>query len=235
MPQLVPLPSAGRTFRARRRVRLGDTDAAGRLRLDAVARWLQDVAADDVEDAGWGSDEHVWIVRRTRIDVMAPVGGDEWVELETWCSGVAGSAAARRTSLRGEGGGSIQTETVWIHLDREGRPLRLSERFQEQYAPAAAGRRISTRLELPDPSPGALREPWPLRATDVDTLGHVNNAAYWEAVEELLQREGRTAAPLTAIVEHVAPIDLGERVELVRDGELGALTVGGAVRARIKA
>ena len=37
-----------RRFSARRPIRLSDTDERGRLRLDAVARYLQDVAADDV-------------------------------------------------------------------------------------------------------------------------------------------------------------------------------------------
>jgi hypothetical protein len=36
-------------------LRLSDMDARGRLRLDAVARYLQDVASDDVDETGWGS------------------------------------------------------------------------------------------------------------------------------------------------------------------------------------
>ena len=48
----MPLPSAGRTFTGERIVRLGDVSPAGRLRLDAVARYLQDIATDDAVDAG---------------------------------------------------------------------------------------------------------------------------------------------------------------------------------------
>ena len=40
----LPIPAAGRTFAAHRRVRLADMDEHGRVRLDAVARFLQDVA-----------------------------------------------------------------------------------------------------------------------------------------------------------------------------------------------
>jgi acyl-ACP thioesterase len=61
-----------RRFSARRPIRLSDTDATGRLRLDAVARYLQDVAADDVLDAGWAPDEHIWVVRRSNLDVAQP-------------------------------------------------------------------------------------------------------------------------------------------------------------------
>jgi acyl-ACP thioesterase len=218
----------GRVFRARRRVRLGDVDAAGRLRLDAVARYLQDVASDDVVDAGWAEAEHVWIVRRTEIEVVSWVDGDETVELATWCSGVAASAAARRTSIVGDGGGRVETETIWIHLDGAGRPLRLDERFHALYGPSAAGRRAPTRLELPDPPADAPRRPWPLRRTDVDRLGHVNNAAYWAAVEELLPAE---PGPLRARLEYRRPVDLGDAVELAQwDGGL-AFVVAGETRA----
>ena len=60
---LVPQPASGRTFRTSYRIRLSDTDADGRLRLDAVARYLQDAATDDVEETGWGAPEHLWVLR----------------------------------------------------------------------------------------------------------------------------------------------------------------------------
>ena len=40
--------------------------------LDAVARFLQDVAIEDVEETGWGMPEHLWLLRRIRIDVLEP-------------------------------------------------------------------------------------------------------------------------------------------------------------------
>src|SRR3954451_11967811 len=43
-PLLIPVPVEGRRFVARRAVRLGDASPGGRLRLDAIARYLQDVA-----------------------------------------------------------------------------------------------------------------------------------------------------------------------------------------------
>ena len=71
----IPAPTSGRTFSARRSIRLSDMDAQGRLRLDAVARFLQDVAIDDVQETGWGMPEHLWFVRSIRIDVLEPFVG----------------------------------------------------------------------------------------------------------------------------------------------------------------
>jgi acyl-ACP thioesterase len=221
-------PSSGRLYRAKRRVRLSDTDAGGRLRLDAIARYLQDVASDDVADAGWSSDEHVWVVRRTELELVSPFAGDEEVELATWCSGVGASAAARRTTIEGDRGGRVEAEVVWIHLDHDLRPLRLPRRFHDLYTPAAAGRGVSTKLTLRGPNGGTSR-PWPLRATDVDLLGHVNNAVYWAAVEELLWPLRR------AVLEYRQPVDLGDAVELrAADGSL-AFVVDGDLRAAASA
>ena len=52
MDPSLPRPTTGRTFAAERRVRLSDIDAHGRVRLDSVARFLQDVAIDDVQETG---------------------------------------------------------------------------------------------------------------------------------------------------------------------------------------
>ncbi len=217
-----------RRFASTRPVRLSDTDATGRLRLDAVARYLQDVASDDWEDAGFGSSDSAWVVRRTELEVVVPFAEDERVELETWCSGVAGSAAARRYSLTGDRPGPIEAESIWIHLDLTLRPKRLDARFLEIYGAAAEGRRTPTRFTLPAPDE-LIGSPWHFRTTDVDRLGHVNNAAYWIPLEQTWL--GRLAGPLKATLEYRKPIDLGEPVELVHEGAGLWLVVDGDVRA----
>lgn len=217
-----------RRFRTDRTVGLSDVDTTGRLRLDVVARYLQDVASEDVIDAGWEPDQHFWVVRRTELEVREPFRDDVRVELETWASGIAPSAASRRYSLRGDRGGHIEAESIWVHLDSDLRPLRLGERFLEVYGPSAEGRRAQTRLTLPAPTVAPDRE-WLLRVTDIDRLGHVNNAAYWAPVEELWA--GRLGGRIRAVLEYRKPIGLGERVELAHDGDLLWLVAGGEVRA----
>lgn len=215
---------SGRVFRSSRRVRLSETDATGRLRLDAVACYLQDVASDDWNDAGFESSDSVWVVRKTSIDVQAPIAGTV-VELETWCSGVAAAAASRRYSLRGDDGGRIEAESVWVHLDRELQPVRLPESFRETFGPSAEGHGVVTRFALPAP-PAIPGERWPLRRSDEDRLGHVNNAVYWVPVEEAWG-----AAVQHVDLEYRKPVDVSEPAELVRnDGNLW-IVVAGELRA----
>ncbi len=211
-------------------------DDHGRLRLDAVARFLQDVAIDDVAATGWGIPEHLWFVRRIRVEVQAPFRDDREVELVTWCSGLAAIAAGRRWSVTGDAGGRIEVDSVWIHLGPDQRPARI-ESF-DVYAEATGGRSVSTRLELPAPSQDGDRRTWPLRASDVDLHGHVNNAVYWQAVEDVLRESDvDAAAPLAAELDYRDPIDLDDAVELVTTVDRDALTltlgfvVGESVRA----
>ena len=231
MEPFVPPPSSGRTFRSSRRIRLSDRSEDGRLRLDAVARYLQDVATDDVDEAGWGAPAHLWVLRHIRIDVVAPLVDDDRVELETWCSGMAAVAAGRRMSLTGDRGGTIELDSVWIHLGSDAKPARI-EGFGV-YAEATGGRVVSTRLELPQPARDGARTQWPLRMSDIDLLGHLNNAAYWQAVEHCALRGGPDLRwPTRARLDYRYAVDLDEHVELLeasRDEELTVSFVAGDI------
>jgi len=205
-------------------------DERGRLRLDAVARFLQDVAIEDVSETGWGTPEHLWFIRRIRLEVREPFLLDREVELVTWCSGLAAIAAGRRWSVSGDAGGRIEVDSVWIHLDADQRPARI-EGF-DVYAEATGGRGVSTRLELTAPGDGAERRPWALRSSDVDLHGHVNNAVHWQAVEEVLPALGvDPRLPLRAELDYRQPIDLGETIELAVWAHHLAFVAGTAVRA----
>ena len=76
---LVPVPAVGRVAHGgRRRVRLGDASPGGRLRFDALVRYLQDVANDDTREAGF-DDVMGWVVRRTAIEVHRfPCTSSRW-------------------------------------------------------------------------------------------------------------------------------------------------------------
>ena len=204
------------------------------MRLDALARYLQDAAIDDVDETGWGAPDHLWVLRSIRVDVLRPFLEDRAVALVTWCSSTAAVAAGRRWSVTGDRGGAIEVDSVWIHLGPDARPARL-DGF-EVYAESTRGRRSSTKLELPEPPSGLSRIPWPLRLSDADLSGHVNNAAYWQAIEmrqSLIGPDFRQ--PYRALLDYRHPIDLGEPVELIEDGEGGRLDVSFVVGELVKA
>jgi acyl-ACP thioesterase len=64
-----------------------------------------------------------------------------------------------------------------------------------------------------------MRRPWPLRVTDIDVVGHVNNAAYWPAIEDELARRGGPRVR-SAAIEFRSGLDLSDAVDLVvADGD----------------
>ncbi len=145
---LLQPPACGRTFTATRRVRLSDVSPQGRARLDALARYLQDIARDDSADAEF-PDPMAWVVRRTLIEVASAPRFQEMLELTTWCSGFGGRWAERRTRMTGNEGAAVEAASIWVHVDlRTGTPRRLPDEFHNVWGTAAAGRRVSARLLL---------------------------------------------------------------------------------------
>jgi acyl-ACP thioesterase len=236
-------PGAGRRFRAERRLRLADVLPSGASRLDALARYLQDVAGDDMNDAGFG-DEVAWVVRRTRLEVVARPAWGGPIELSTWCSATGPCWAERRTTIRTGDRDVADAASLWVALDPSTqRPVKLTDAFVACFVEASAGRRISSRLYQADPPSELPRSGrrWPLRLADVDFLGHVNNAVSWAAVEdELTYLDGASrdltavGGPIWAEIEYRAPIQLEEEVEILSriedEGVKIWLLVEGSVR-----
>ncbi len=211
---LLPPNPDGRRFTTERTVRLGDVDGSGRLRLDAVARYLQDVASDDALDAGL-LNAMGWIVRRTMIRVDAAGVLNEPMTLTTFCTGAGRSWAERRTSIVGEQGAAIEAVSLWVQIDTDtGRPARLGPEFFDLYGAAAGERVVSSKLSLPAPPAPAATRPWSFRQSDLDPFDHVNNAAHWVVAEELLAGRDRRG---TAELEYLVPVGT-DRVELRVDG-----------------
>jgi acyl-ACP thioesterase len=112
-----------------------------------------------------------------------------------------------------------------VPIDPRGFPVRIPATFHEIFGEVSNGRRVSGRVPVSAPPEGAQRRPWPLRRADLDVIGHVNNAAVWQAVAEVFD------APVVSVdVIHHGPVEEGHRVELVTHDAAMWLLVDGEVR-----
>ena len=230
--RLLDLPDAGRRFTAERRVRLSDTTTGGELRFDALARYVQDVASDDARETMTAS-YLAWVVRRAVFEVHRSPVSEELCTLTTWCAGYGPRWAERRTRVVGDQGGRCESVVLWVAIDVEtGAPARLPETFHAAYDEAAAGRKVTARLQHDEPPEGDAGRPWWFRVADLDRLGHVNNAAYPVVIEELTAGDVR---PNRIEVEYRNPIQPGEEVALVGGGSSWWLVGDDGVRASLRA
>jgi len=164
--RFLPPPSESRAFTHDARVRLGDVSPKGRLRLDGIAKAMQDVATDDALDGSPGEDAG-WVVRRTTMEVGAWPRYREDLAVTTWCSGYGRRWAVRRTTLAGADGGQVETEALWIHVDpATGRPTPMTPAFFAVWGRGVTDTSVRAKLRLPD-RPEGEASPWPIRVGQV--------------------------------------------------------------------
>ncbi len=222
MTELVSPPERGRVFGQPARPGLADCAPSGRIRLDGLARWLQEIAYSDVEDAGLALSA-AWVVRRTRLRITRFPRFAEHFELRTFCSGLGRMWGERRTTIAragvdGAGENDVEAVSLWVHLDPASwRPMPFSEPELAVFGDAMPGRRITARLRHPSPDSAAELARFRFRASECDLAGHINNAVYWQAIEEELLGESAGADELDGLdaeMEYRAPAQPGEKLIL---------------------
>jgi acyl-ACP thioesterase len=213
LSELVTRPDRGRVFTEPARPGLADCAPTGRVRLDSLARFIQDIAYADAVDAGL-SETAQWVVRRTRMRVEGFPRFGQPLELATFCSGLGRMWAERRTSIASAGGGQVEVVSLWVHLDPlSGRPTPLRDDEVAMWGETARGRKVTARLHHPNPDAAQDASPWRFRESECDLAGHINNAAYFLALEEELVQDGDPSS-LDVEIEYRSPAQPGDKTVL---------------------
>ncbi len=230
-------PSAGYIYRTTWPVPTGDIGSQLQLRLDGVARYIQEVGAENLLDAGEAEEHPHWLVQRTVIDVIEPIEWPNEVSFSRWCSALSTRWCTMRVDLVGSEGGRIETEGFWIAInERTLTPQRVSDSLIDKFASTAAEHRLKWRPWLTNLDHADTAASFALRRTDIDVFEHVTNTAYWHAVHEVMAEVPDVCrAPYRAVVEYRRPIQYGEEVTLqwarIDDAVNIAISVGDEIRA----
>lgn len=183
-----PLVSS-RQFQFDRRVALSDTDPSGRLRFDACARYLQDVAAFDAIEADVA---HIgnWVLKQNSFDVMKFPTYGQCINSKTYLTG-SGRAWVERTSVISDaltGDHLIHAKALWVLTNLStGAPISIPQLVYQIWGPLALEHKISVRNgKRPSLPENIANLNWQLRFSDQDVLAHLNNATYLEALEQAL-------------------------------------------------
>jgi acyl-CoA thioester hydrolase len=205
------------------RVRFDECGADGRVRTSALLRYAQDVAWIHSElmgfDRAWyGERGLAWVVRAVELAVVAPIPLGATIDLSTEVAGFRKVWARRRSEGRVGGELVAWAHTDWVITDtRRGMPGRVPAEIQAAFQATPAGF-DPARVPLPPAPDDALTLSLRARPQDLDPMGHVNNAAYVDYLEESLLAAGGDAAALPATVgrrlrlEYLAPATPGHEL-----------------------
>ncbi len=216
---LVGLPDSGYVYQTGWRLASADIDERRRLRLDGVARYIQDVGAEHLADAELAEAHPHWIVLRTVIDVLEPIELPNDITFRRWCAALSTRWCSMRVQLEGSAGGRIETEGFWICINKDTlTPARLTDDCIARFGGTTDNHRLKWRPWLSEPITNGNATPFPLRRTDIDPFEHVNNTVYWHGVHEILgQVPTFGGVPYRAVLEYRSPIKLGESVTINSD------------------
>lgn len=200
-------------------LRVGDIDNAGRLRLDAAARHIQDIGTDQLRELGYQDTHPLWIVRRTMVDLIRPIEWQDMLRMRRWCSGTSNRWCEMRVRIDGRKGGLVESEAFWININRETQmPSRIADDFIAGLRRTTEVDRLRWKGYL---KPGAretadqIRE-FPVRVTDIDLFDHMNNSVYWSVVEDYLAATPELLrGPIRVTIEHEAPVALRHKLEIL--------------------
>ncbi|MGW4534651.1 acyl-[acyl-carrier-protein] thioesterase [Nocardia sp. NPDC004340] len=224
---LAPVPGSGHIFDVDRRLSTVDMDENRKMRIDGIARHLQDAGVDHLMHIGSLESHPHWIVRRTVIDVLRPIAWPTRLRVRRWCSGVSPRWCTMRVRIDSEAGGLVDTEGFWIHVNKATMsPSRLTDEFFELMATTTDDHRLRWRQWLDAPAPAADGTRYTFRRADTDHFRHITNTAYWHAVHEFAaDAPGLTRGPHRYILEYNKPIRFGEPLDIHAVDAPGALTL----------
>ncbi|MFD6217858.1 acyl-ACP thioesterase, partial [Nocardia salmonicida] len=109
----------------------------------------------------------------------------------------------------------IETESFCIKVDFSGQPSRISDAAQQHMSRHVENARLrwqtfNTVVPPVDCMPG---HPFTLRSSDIDAFNHMNNAVYWQVLEnELASHPDVIEGSHRAIVEFLRPIPPGAEI-----------------------
>ena len=180
------------------RVRFDEAGADGHLRSSGFLRYAQDLAWIHSESAGFGrawytSRGLTWLVRSVELEIVGSVEYGAELTVSTQVIGFRRVWARRRSEFH-EPGNERQVAialTDWVLLNARARPVRPPDEIVDAF-PVTPGDFTPLRIELPEVTE-ASRLDFSARRSEVDPLGHVNNAVYVDYMDEHLAATGQGA------------------------------------------
>jgi len=198
-------------------VRIFDVDVFGELRTPVLLRFLWQTASDASAAVGYDLEWYeragtLWIIRRTRLEWLAPVHYRDALTVRTWVSDVRRVRSQREYVVERDGMAVARAATDWVYVDlTRGALVQPPVELQRALMPDG----VTSQKRPPSPAMAppatAVRLARRVEVADLDTVAHVNNAQYSVFVEQMVwdalaacgwRLEARPGVPRPRLASH---------------------------------
>lgn len=173
-------------------VRIFDVDAFGELRTPVLLRFLWQTASDASTAVGYDINWYeragtLWIIRRTRVEMLAPVRYQDALTIQTWVADIRRVRSQRQYEVHRSGSVVARAVTDWVYVDlARGALMQPPVEMQKALMPDG----LTSQPRPPSlaglPPQTAKRGTRRVEIADLDTVSHVNNAQYSIMVEQFV-------------------------------------------------
>ena len=220
-------------------IRNYECDAYGHMNNANYVRFMQETALSASADVGWTTKRYLqsgyqWVVRETNVEYLQSAQFGDTVSVKTWVDDFRRVRSRRMYEFRNADTDDliVRANTDWIYTDiKTRRPSRIPDDVILAYNPEGKPQEGGQRNPFPTPPPQASdtfrlvkRVEW----RDVDTMGHLNNATYFNYIDDCSTQVGayfdwsmeRIRANNFAIIarqqriEYLQPLQLDDEVEV---------------------
>jgi acyl-CoA thioesterase FadM len=215
-----------------------DVDFLGEFEISRLLGALEAAAVEASARAGYGPAEYhrigrVWIIRRTRLERLAPIGGGDRLVISTHVEDIRRARSLRRYEIGRVGGfgpvapGPVARATTdWVHCDAlSGKPVVISDELAAALCSGTPGPALPRAHPVPLPTAPATTETMVrIRPSDLDHMDHVNNARWadllLDAAQEALPEAGveagasGTLRPRSFDLEYLMPAGMEQNVSI---------------------
>lgn len=216
------------------RVNYHECDVNQMARDACYLRYMQEAAFEASAAAGYWEDRYqvmrrIWLIRESAVDFVAPLRYGDSVRVRTWVTDFRRVRSRRAYELwaiptvgpmghvqaaQGDERLIARAYTDWVFLDLDtGRPAVIPDEVIAAFFPDDPPGEAQSRERFPiapPPPPGVFTLRRPVQWRDLDSVGHVNNAAYGDYVEDAARQAVRSAGwPASRMAE--AGFDLATR------------------------
>ena len=185
-PEYATTPGAvAHVYTARVQVRHHELDAFGRVHAAVYLRYLAQAAVEASTAVGFDADWYaaagtLWLVRRSTFEVGRPARAGERLEIRTWVEDFRRVRSHRRYEIRDPHAALCLTAlTDWVYVAAAtGRPRRVPAQMEGAFGLDGARARERPPWRAPAPPAAPARAVHRVGYAELDSLGHMNNAAY---------------------------------------------------------